>query len=674
MHDKLIHSEAMKKNTSPSGVNSVSPNGVKIKTECDRSPKSTPPLHGGNVGAAVDTDIAEQKPISLSKLMHARAQRSDYYQDSAERSLDPLNKDHSDSRMPESPIEQSSMNKHTAQTSPSAVAMATHPRSLSTNSASGSLVNGMHSPHSVNSTPSPPSSVSGMTPAGQELPPACGARQLSKLKRFLTTLQQFGSDISPEIGERVRNLVMGLVNNALTVEDFHNKLQEATNFPLRPFVIPFLKANLSLLQRELIHCARIAKMTPSQYYMQHEQQILDGKTMPVEGEAVADINENGKRRTPDDRIMGRPKENGADHMTEVPLPKRHCTVSPGSIHLTTPPQAPNHYPPAAMPHHQIRMEDLAHAREMREMARERYERERERHPGYSFPAREHVYPDQMFLDDRIEDDWKHVDTMLQCIVGMVEKTKRALAVLHQRSIQDREELSLWARRHTENTEQDLKKRAGEIMTHSLRQNEERVSEVKRRTGMSRNTLRLGDCTFPHLSFEEAVNEVKRQAVSELQKAVAAAEQKANEMVNAERAKIDQAVVDARRQAADNVVSMLNHQEDSSESCWNCGRKANETCSGCNTARYCGSFCQHKDWETHHRVCGQYAAQASSSGRTDGTPTPAAAGSSGSKPPAIITASSSSAAASPAGSSHSNISAVAGSPPAAIPSVPTETAR
>ncbi|CAG5891814.1 unnamed protein product [Menidia menidia] len=40
------------------------------------------------------------------------------------------------------------------------------------------------------------------------------------------------------------------------------------------------------------------------------------------------------------------------------------------------------------------------------------------------------------------------------------------------------------------------------------------------------------------------------------------------------------------------------------SCWNCGRKASETCSGCNTARYCGSFCQHKDWEKHHHVCGQ----------------------------------------------------------------------
>ena len=46
-----------------------------------------------------------------------------------------------------------------------------------------------------------------------------------------------------------------------------------------------------------------------------------------------------------------------------------------------------------------------------------------------------------------------------------------------------------------------------------------------------------------------------------------------------------------------------------QSCWNCGRKATETCSGCNVARYCGSFCQHKDWENHHHVCGQQAASA-----------------------------------------------------------------
>ena len=37
-------------------------------------------------------------------------------------------------------------------------------------------------------------------------------------------------------------------------------------------------------------------------------------------------------------------------------------------------------------------------------------------------------------------------------------------------------------------------------------------------------------------------------------------------------------------------------------CWNCGRSASETCSGCKVAKYCGAFCQHKDWENHHRVC------------------------------------------------------------------------
>jgi len=44
-------------------------------------------------------------------------------------------------------------------------------------------------------------------------------------------------------------------------------------------------------------------------------------------------------------------------------------------------------------------------------------------------------------------------------------------------------------------------------------------------------------------------------------------------------------------------------------CWNCGRKALETCSGCNMARYCSAFCQHKDWENHHNSCGRNAAAA-----------------------------------------------------------------
>lgn len=80
-----------------------------------------------------------------------------------------------------------------------------------------------HSPTAINGTPSTPNGFSNgpatsstASLSTQHLPPACGARQLSKLKRFLTTLQQFGSDISPEIGERVRTLVLGLVVSRAT--------------------------------------------------------------------------------------------------------------------------------------------------------------------------------------------------------------------------------------------------------------------------------------------------------------------------------------------------------------------------------------------------------------------------------------------------------------------------
>ena len=118
-------------------------------------------------------------------------------------------------------------------------------------------MNGGFSPHSgMNGrTPSPP--AMGNSTSAQQLPPACGARQLSKLKRFLTTLQQFGSDISPEIGERVRSLVLGLVNNHLSIEEFHAKLQEATNFPLRPFVIPFLKVYILIFIEQNIEINKI---------------------------------------------------------------------------------------------------------------------------------------------------------------------------------------------------------------------------------------------------------------------------------------------------------------------------------------------------------------------------------------------------------------------------------
>ncbi|XP_050399341.1 protein CBFA2T1 isoform X4 [Patella vulgata] len=489
-------------------------------------------------------------------------------------------KDYRSSIMPDSPDIKGSTQTSTP---PNSMAgLLPQPRPISSNS-NVSVMNGSHSPlSSLNGrTPSPPSMMN--TVIGQQLPPACGARQLSKLKRFLTTLQQFGSDISPEIGERVRTLVLGLVNSHLSIEEFHSKLQEATNFPLRPFVIPFLKANLPLLQREMLHCARMAKQTPQQFLSQNEHVIFDAAHSPIESHDSfnSEFNENGKRRSPD-----RPKENGLDNHLEINPAKRHHQMSPlGNNHIS---------PNGSLnlnPNGQIRLEDISLSRELRErerLEREKVERdrldrerERERHfPNYNYTRNEGFDP-----LDRLDDDWRHVESMLNCIIGMVDKTKRALAVLQERSIRDREELSVWMRRHAEGMDQDVKKRTNDLMQYTRRQTDDKIRDVRSRA-------------------EEAVNEVKRQAMLELQKAMTAAEQKASDLVANERLKIDRSINDARKQAQEEAVAVINHQEESSESCWNCGRKASETCSGCNIARYCGSFCQHKDWENHHHVCGK----------------------------------------------------------------------
>lgn len=47
-----------------------------------------------------------------------------------------------------------------------------------------------------------------------------------------------------------------LQSGCISAEDFHGALQEATNFPLRDFVLPYLKHALPSLQRDLSGAAR----------------------------------------------------------------------------------------------------------------------------------------------------------------------------------------------------------------------------------------------------------------------------------------------------------------------------------------------------------------------------------------------------------------------------------
>ena len=53
-------------------------------------------------------------------------------------------------------------------------------------------------------------------------------------------------------------------------------------------------------------------------------------------------------------------------------------------------------------------------------------------------------------------------------------------------------------------------------------------------------------------------------MSELQKAVSDAERKAHELISTERAKMERALAEARRQASEDALTVVNQQEDSSE--------------------------------------------------------------------------------------------------------------
>ncbi|XP_074522290.1 protein CBFA2T1 isoform X5 [Halichoeres trimaculatus] len=560
--------------------------------------------------------------------------------------------------MPDSPADVKTQPRSTPPTMPPpppAVSQATNRSASFTPTTSKSMLNGSsHSPTSLNGAPSTPNGFSNgpamsstASLSNQQLPPACGARQLCKLKRFLTTLQQFGNDISPEIGERVRSLVLGLVNSTLTIEEFHSKLHEATNFPLRPFVIPFLKANLPLLQRELLHCARLAKQTPAQYLAQHEQLLLDANaSSPLDSsEIMLEMNEHGKRRTPD-----RTKDSSdRDGLHPEHLAKRPCTISPSqrfspSTGLpahpppnglsTHPPNGLSHPPNPQMAPQHYRLEDMALAHQYRDAYRHNEHREaRDRHRQTAVHgARQEEVIDHRLTDREWAEEWKHLDNLLNCIMDMVEKTRRSLTVLRRCQEADREEMNHWIRRYSDVEEM---KKGGSNGQHCLPpppplpptpQHHNSSSNTSSSESLPIGTSsaaerQTGRQTEIHRDFlhrppsgylpeeiwrkaEEAVNEVKRQAMSELQKAVSDAERKAHEMISAERSKMERALAEAKRQASEDALTVINQQEDSSESCWNCGRKASETCSGCNTARYCGSFCQHKDWEKHHHVCGQ----------------------------------------------------------------------
>jgi len=107
-------------------------------------------------------------------------------------------------------------------------------------------------------------------------------------------------------------------------------------------------------------------------------------------------------------------------------------------------------------------------------------------------------------------------------------------------------------------------------------------------------------------------EKTQRAISILQQrqAEAANVRSAEELVADIQTKASLAIMEVKTAALEEIRQMKQvndsvQTKSKEEACWNCGRLATETCSGCGLARYCSAFCQHKDWEHDHaRVCRQ----------------------------------------------------------------------
>lgn len=437
------------------------------------------------------------------------------------------------------------------------------------------------------------------------------SKTTSKLKRLLSTLLQFANTLNSDIGESVKSLIFNLACNTISIEEFHNNLQDVTNFPLRPFVLPFLKTHIPILQKEITMQAKLTKQGIQQYVRYHENCVLDpfcsSSELPEVFNQTETVSSNpqpemsniliGKRRYEchDNNIACNKEDLANDLQTQQSPPTKKQAPStvftntngvPGSVNS----QQSSYYP---VDYFQIPPPPFISTGN-----------------NYSTPAAVSSKEFSSNLDDKkhtSNSEWNNIYVMLNCILSMVEKTKRALAILQERNLQEMNNaddgihINGISNDHSSNAirrtvAEEVKRTANELMAHTVRLTEERVAFVRKKA-------------------EEAVNEVKKQAILELQKAIASTDYKTLECGSAgsgnkllsDNKKLFLSNMDQENGCITERIDSSNIFVPASQNmnCWNCGRKAQETCSGCNLARYCGSFCQHKDWENHHQICNGY---------------------------------------------------------------------
>ncbi|XP_034949697.1 protein CBFA2T2 isoform X3 [Chelonus insularis] len=436
----------------------------------------------------------------------------------------------------------------------------------------------------------------------------------TKLKRLLGTLVQFANNISTETGETVRNLIFGLLSSGLSAEEFHSALQEATNFPLRDFVLPYLKHTLPSLRRNINAAAQANNQTCVQYLQSNESAVLETVSHIASAELTVQLFNDHKNSPnyathssnmidPNSIVQqSNPYSSSSHHHYTGGIKRRasdalyyenNSNTEETSMYAKRPNNLWNQ-----QTSHQLQQQqsDSYWWHPIHSSTNSGQTHSQSSNHGSSnlllpnlvqinhsssFGPHHISHPQLNYGSSNIQnnvsldDEWKNIHVMLNCILGMIEKTKRALLILQKRGCSSpvtSSSLASGLNSCTQNgnnignnnninnictnnsqvessssvTDRDsnLKRLSGEIVAQTIRATEDRVAaEVKKRA-------------------EEAMQEVKRAAMVEVQRAVAVAvaESRANERLRSHQ------LLDVRLSQKDHVnpgsfLRLNNHARD-----------------------------------------------------------------------------------------------------------------
>eukprot|EP00731_Ephydatia_muelleri_P027011 Em0018g1111a len=470
-------------------------------------------------------------------------------------------------------------------------------------------------------------------------------KQVAKLKRFFTTLQDFANKISQEVAEQVQELITALVNGTVTVVEFHQEIQSVTNHPLKEFIIPFLKESLDPLRQHLKASSQDIADILDMVQTPGPSLGLTPQLIDTELPVLPSAKPPSFISTPNASSLSPMSANSVARTTSSPPPRPSNLAIFSSTNTDDCDLSPNASPQAvtssgssgarkrvwnamgqekARGHNPDLDRERGHNGDPEKASTKRLKPVTPAEPERLIPATDVATPplipslqqsqpllvatssvatntpgvtsssiapnltaatpsilptvNPTLMDGArasqvnnlstslpatmavwLNEDWGHIDVMLGAIQQMLERTHNAVNTLRDR-------LSVV-----------------ELALHQSRSEQERKEELEKEADQR---------------VVEAVEKFRLGAAEERQKLLAEANKHMVETVNAVRTEMEGRMA----QAVEEALKQANVQNNAKEMCWNCGRRATETCSGCNKARYCGTFCQHKDWVKHMHDC------------------------------------------------------------------------